>query len=167
MNPHDMKDFKAEFDKFVRDKCDTDLGEGQRTPDQGDAPDEEPVPAFVDELADKLLAPAHSGVYLSRIDIKRIAEAVDESLPIKERKKMLKALLRHTTKKAYLRSVFDEINRHMNGRIMIYTELSEAFPASKAIFDAHTAKIRKTQKMFDQIVDDYEEMEPTDEPMFV
>ncbi|MDX1295639.1 MAG: hypothetical protein R3302_05205, partial [Sulfurimonadaceae bacterium] len=90
---HEMNELRAEFDKFVRDKCSIDP-EGQPTQDVGDAEDEEPVPAFVDELADKLLAPIHSGVYLSRLDIKRVAEGIDESLPIKERKKMIKALFR-------------------------------------------------------------------------
>ena len=166
MNPHDMNELKAEFDKFVREKCaiDPEAQESQN-PDEGDAEDNEPVPAFVDELADKLLAPVHSGVYLSRLDIKRVAEAIDESLPIKERKKMIKALFRHTTKREYLRKAFDEFNRHLNGRILIYRELSDAFPASKPVFDGYQAKIKKTQKMFEQIIEDFEEFDVTDEPM--
>jgi len=163
MNQHDLDDLRAEFDKFMRDKCDTGSCE---TPSDAD-PDEEPVPAFVDELADKLLAPYHSGVYFSRLDIKRVAEAIDESIPIKERKRMIKALFRHTVSKAYLRQAFDEFNRHFGGRILIYRELSEVFPASKPIFDENIAKIAKTQKMLEQIVEDFEEIEPTDEPMMV
>lgn len=163
MNTADFSDLKAEFDQFVREKCDT---EGCDTSGES-TPDDEPVPGFVDELTDKLLSPYHSGVYLSRLDIKRVAEAIDESIPIKERKKMLQALFRHTTRKAYLRGAFDEFNRHFGGRILIYTELAEAFPASKAIFEDNIAKIKKTQKILDQIVEDYEEIEPTDEPMMV
>jgi hypothetical protein len=163
MNKTDFSDLRAEFDQFVRDKCDT---EGCDTTAEG-TPDDEPVPGFVDELTDKLLAPYHSGVYLSRLDIKRVAEAIDESIPIKERKKMLQALFRHTTRKAYLRGAFDEFNRHFGGRILIYTELAEAFPASKSIFEENIAKIKKTQKLLDQIAEDYEEMEPTDEPMMI
>lgn len=166
MNPHDLNDLKSEFDKFVREKCTLNPDEEQnRNPDQGDEDDTEPVPAFADELADKLLAPSRSGVYLSRLDIKRVAEAIDESLPIKERKKMIRALFRHTTTRDYLRTAFDEFNRHMNGRILIYQELSEAFPASSDIFGSYIAKVKKTQKMFDQIVEDFEEIDPTVEPM--
>lgn len=163
MNQHDLKDLRAEFDHFIREKCDT---EGCEPTEEND-PDNQPVPAFVDELADKLLAPYHSGAYFSRMDIKRIAEAIDESIPIKERKRMIKALFRHTTSKSYLRQAFDEFNRHFGGRILIYQELSDAFPASKSIFDDYIAKIKKTQKMLDQIVEDFEEIEPTDEPMMV
>lgn len=162
MKKDDFSDLKAEFDAFVQAKCD----DGSCEVTTENEP-EEPVPGFVDELSDKLLAPYHCGAYLSRLDIKRVAEAIDESIPIKERKKMIKALFRHTTRKAYLSSAFDEFNRHFGGRILIYTELSEAFPASKPIFDENIAKIRKTQKILEQIVNDFEEIEPTEEAMMM
>lgn len=164
MNKDDLNDLRVEFDKFVQEKCDT---ETQQNPDAGDKEDEQAVPQFVDALTTILLAPAHSGVYLSRLDIKRIAEAIDESLPIKERIKMVRALFRHTTKKEYLQSAFSEINKHINGRLMIYAELAETFASSKHIFDAHTKKAQKTMKMFEQIINDFEEIEPTSDPIFI
>ena len=168
MNQHDLSDLKAEFDKFVKDKCSIDPEENMsQNPDSGDKADEEPVPQFVDALTTKLLSPAHSGVYLSRLDIKRIAEAIDESVPIKERIKMVRALFRHTTRKEYLRDAFKEVDRHINGRILIYQELSEAFPSSKEIFDGHIVKAEKTMRMFSTIIEDFEEIEPTSDPMFV
>lgn len=163
MKENDFSNLRAEFDEFVRGKCDT----GSCETSSENETEEEPVPGFVDELSDKLLAPYHCGAYLSRLDIKRVAEAIDESIPIKERKKMIKALFRHTTTKAYLRNAFDEFNRHFGGRILIYQELSDAFPASKVIFDENIAKIKKTQKILDQIVEDFEEIEPTFEPMMI
>jgi len=168
MNQHDLSDLKEEFDRFVKDKCDTDPENGPaRDRDAGDKEDDEPVPQFVDALTAKLLSPEQSGVYLSRLDIKRVAEAIDESIPIKERVKMVKALFRHTTKQQYLVDAFTEIDKHINGRILIYTELSEAFPSSKEIFDEHILKAKKTMRMFETIISDFEEIEPTDDPMFV
>lgn len=162
MKSNDFSGLRAEFDEFVRGKCDT--GSCETT---AETEEEEPVPGFVDELTDKLLAPYHCGAYFSRLDIKRVAEAIDESIPIKERKKMLKALFRHTTSKEYLRKAFDEFNRHFGGRVLIYQELSEAFPASKPVFDEYSAKIKKTQKILDQIVEDFEEIESTFDPMMI
>ncbi|MDH4943477.1 hypothetical protein [Sulfurimonas sp. C5] len=168
MNHEDLADLRAEFDKFVQDKCSLQPDENVvQNPDIGDKEDEEPVPQFVDALTSKLLAPAISGVYLSRLDIKRIAEGIDESLPIKERLKMIRALFRHTNSKDFLRTAFDEINKHINGRIVIYTQLGEAFPASKSVFDENIEKAKKTQKMFEQIVEDFEEIEPTDDPLLI
>ncbi|QOY52648.1 hypothetical protein [Candidatus Sulfurimonas baltica] len=169
MNTNDFSDLRAEFDKFVKESCITDPAKGGEPEDRdsGDKVDDEPVPQFVDALTSKLLSPAVSGVYLSRLDIKRVAEAIDESIPIKERIKMVRALFRHTTKQQYLKDAFAEIDKHINGRILIYTELSEAFPASKSIFDEHTNKAKKTMRMFNQIIEDFEEIEATDDPMFV
>ncbi|MDK9693986.1 MAG: hypothetical protein OEL19_07075 [Sulfurimonas sp.] len=167
MNKEDLSDLRAEFDAFVKENCSADPQEMQRARDTGDKEDEEPAPQFVDALASKLLAPAISGVYLSRLDIKRVAEAIDESLPIKERAKMLKALFRHTTSKEYLQRAFAEFGRHMNGRILIYEELGETFPNSKSIFDEYTIKAKKTMKMFEQIIEDFEEIEPSEDPLFI
>ncbi len=169
MNQHDLSDLKAEFDKFVTNKCslEPDDNKMEQNPDAGDKADEEPVPQFVDALTSKLLSPEQSGVYLSRLDIKRIAESIDESLPIKERIKMVRALFRHTTTKKYLTDAFNEIDKHINGRILIYKELGETFPSSKSIFDGNIAKAEKTMKMFKTIIEDFEEIEPTDDPLFI
>ncbi len=169
MKENDLSDLRAEFDKFVKDDCsmDPEAGMNAQNPDAGDKEDEEPVPQFVDALTSKLLAPAHSGVYLSRMDIKRIAEAIDESIPIKERIKMVKALFRHTTKKSYLDEAFTEVDKHINGRILIYKELGEAFPSSKYIFDENIKKAEKTMKMFKTIIEDFEEIQPTSDPLFI
>lgn len=168
MNQHDLSDLRAEFDKFVKDKCSLEPDQQmQQNPDAGDKEDEEPVPQFVDALTAKLLAPAHSGVYLSRLDIKRIAEAIDESIPIKERIKMVRALFRHTTKKQYLVDAFEEVDKHINGRILIYKELAQTFPASKEVFNSYISKAEQTMRMFQTIIEDFEEIEATDNPLFV
>ncbi|MCK9492307.1 MAG: hypothetical protein M0Q24_09455 [Sulfurimonas sp.] len=164
MKKDDFSDLRAEFDKFVSDNCSLD-DEKLNDQDAGDKEDEEPVPQFVDALTSKLLSPAISGIYLSRLDIKRIAEAIDESIPIKERTKMVRALFRHTTRKEYLKDAFTEIDKHINGRIMIYKELGEAFSASKAIFDDYIKKANKTKKMFANIIEDFQEIEPSSDPL--
>jgi len=156
---NNLDDLKAEFDKFVTERC---INEEQKQIDQEENGEEE-APAFVDELAEKLLGPAHAGVYLSRLDIKRVAEAIDESLPIKERKRMIKSLMRHTTTKEFLRNAFGEFNKHINGRLAIYQELGEAFPSSKYAFDEFTAKAEKTKKMFERMIDDFEEFNPSED----
>lgn len=166
MNAQDLKDLRAEFDKFVEDRCTFDA-EGNVVENKEGEEDEEGIPQFVDVLNAKLLSPAISGVYLSRLDIKRVAEAIDESIPIKERARMIKTLFRHTTSKDYLKQAFGEINKHINGRVLIYQELGEAFPSSSSVFDDYIAKAKKMQKTLDKIIEDFEEIEPTDDPMLI
>lgn len=155
---NNLDDLKAEFDQFVQERC---VSEDKHQEDV--EAEEEENPAFVDELADKLLGPAHAGVYLSRLDIKRIAEGIDESLPVKERKRMIKSLMRHTTTKEYLIKAFGEFEKHINGRLAIYTELGNGFPASKYIFDEYTQKAEKTKKMFKRMIEDFEEFDPRED----
>ena len=65
MEQNDLNGLRAEFDKFVKDKCNLEDGQEvnmSQDPDAGDKEDEEPVPQFVDALTSKLLAPAVSGV---------------------------------------------------------------------------------------------------------
>jgi len=159
MMDNNLDDLKAEFDKFVRESCVTEEEKQIKANEEED----EDNPAFVEELADKLLGPAHAGVYLSRLDIKRVAEGIDESLPIKERGRMIKALMRHTTTKEYLRSAFGEFNKHINGRLAIYQELGEGFPASKYIFDEYTQKAEKTKRMFERMIEDFEEFDMSED----
>ncbi|MDD5156489.1 hypothetical protein [Sulfurimonas sp.] len=168
MSVNNLDSLRAEFDNFIKEDCSigTD-GNVADNRDAGDKDDNEPFPQFVDILTEKLLAPSISGVYLSRLDIKRIAEAIGESIPIKERVKMVRALFRHTTTRKYLEDAFYEINKHINGRILIYTELSEAFPSSKTIFDEYIVKANKIMKTLKQIAEDFEEIEVTDDPISI
>ena len=63
MNEHDLSDLRAEFDKFVSDKCSLNPEEAvQQNRDVGDKEDDEPVPQFVDALTSRLLADRKSVV---------------------------------------------------------------------------------------------------------
>ena len=162
MNASDIEDLKKEFEAMA--------GPCTMTPEQdrqNEEAEEEDIPYYVEELQKKLLSPAISGVYLTRIDLKRIADDLEESLPIKERKPMLRALMRHTTNKDTLQEIFDVMNRYVDGRVMIYNELIESFPASAGFFKDNLEKVEKTKKMFTRIVEDFEELEITDEPMII
>lgn len=161
MSKFDLDDLKNSFSSAFEDRCSNEDG------CDTDSEDDEISPIFVEVLNQKLLAPSISGVYLSRLDIKRVAENIDESIPIKERAKMIKTLFRHTNSKEFLQKAFDEINRHINARIYLYEALAADFPASSKIFEDYVSKAKKMQKNFDKMVEDFEVIEPTDEPMLI
>ncbi|KIM11548.1 MAG: hypothetical protein KU37_04915 [Sulfuricurvum sp. PC08-66] len=157
------KDLRQEFDKLIAESCIN----PEANADAQSTEDETQIPHYIQELQKRLLAPSISGVYLTRIDLKRIADELDYSLPIKERKNMLRNLMRHTTTRATLQEIFDVTSRHINGRILMFEEMGQAFPASKPILDGFIAKAQATQRMFGRIVEDFEEIEPTDDPMAI
>jgi len=160
-----IDELKNEFDKFVMDRCVTNE-QGEDEIDAQEAEDED-IPNFVEELLKKLLSPSFSGVNLTRIDIKRIGTEMDYSLPIKERNKMFKAMMRHMVSKPELEQVFNVINKHIDGRLLIYKELGDTFPASKYIFDNYETKIEQTKKMLERIVRDFEEFDPNAESVIM
>jgi len=161
-----IEELKQEFDKFVLDRCAIDPEQGEDAMSAEEAEDED-IPNFVEELLKKLLAPAISGINLTRIDIKRIGAEMDYSLPIKERNRMFKAMMRHMVSKDELQKVFDTINKHIDGRVLIYRELGESFPASKYIFDVYEQRIERTKKMLIRIVEDFEEFDPNAESVLM
>ncbi|MFA6760411.1 MAG: hypothetical protein WCR69_05125 [Sulfuricurvum sp.] len=166
MKKEDLQDLRDEINRFMQDRCVSDE-EGRYKEENNEDEFEDFAPIFVDVLNEKLLAPAHSGVYLSRLDLKRVAEAIDESIPIKERSKMIKTLFRHTNSKEFLKNAFDEFKKHIIARIYIYEDLMSAFPSSSYAFSSHIEKAKKIQKVLDTIVEEFEEIEPTDDPMLI
>lgn len=163
-----LNDLRKEFDQFAAEQCSLDpeqIRQGVNPNEEEE--DNEEVPHYIEDLQTKLLAPSICGVYLTRIDLKRIGDDLDESLPIKERKHMLRAMMRHTKDKETLGEIFEVAKRYINGRVLIYQELSESFPASKTIFDGHIEKAEKMMRGFDTMVEDFEEIELTSEAMAI
>lgn len=163
MDLNNLDDLRKEFEQMAG-SCTLNPEQEQQRRDEEDEENED-IPNYIEELQKKLLAPSIAGVYLTRIDLKRIADDLDESLPIKDRKKMLRALMRHTTTGETLQEIFDVTNRYIDGRALIYEELAQSFPASASIFEGYIAKSNKTKKMFERIVEDFEDMDITDEAM--
>jgi len=159
---NDLASLRKEFEEFVVEKCSSE--EGCSTEGEEEIPKEE-LPYFTEELSKKLLAPAISGVNLSRIDLKRISDDLGDSIAINDRKKMLKALLRHKQTKEELERLFNNIELHLNGRTLIYEEIAEAYPSSAHIFKEYIKKIEDMKLTFKRIVDDFEEINPDADPI--
>lgn len=157
-----LDSLRNEFEQFVVEKCSTE--EGCSTEGEEEIPEEE-LPYFTEELSKKLLAPEVSGVNLSRIDLKRVSDTLGDSIAIQDRKRMLKALLRHKQTKDELEKLFSNIELHLNGRILIYEEIAEAYPSSADIFKGYIEKVEKMKLTFKRVVDDFEEINPEADPI--
>jgi len=112
-------------------------------------------PSYTDALYAKILAPSVSGIYLSRWDIKEIAQSAGDSMSIHPRKRMFELLMKYAVSQERMQMVLDAIEEHMEKKIEIYEELQDTFPSSKAIFEDKIKKARKTIDTFPHIIREY------------
>ncbi len=146
-------DLKKDFDalkatKIKEENCDIACSE-----------DEVQEEGFIETVQKYMLAPAKCGVSFSRLDIKVIGLKFGEDVQVRERKRMLRDILRAVTSKEQLATLFEIINETANEKIAIYDELAEHFPHSKEIFATKREANEKFRKVLEQILADFEGVE--------
>ena len=147
----DIQDLKSEFESLknsedfcVDNSCDSDEGT-----------DLKDYPSYTEALYAKIIAPSVSGIYLSRWDIKDIADTAGDSMSIHPRKRMFELLMKFAVSQERMEAVLDAMAIHMKDKIVIYEELQEKFPASHDIFADKIAKANKTIAIFPSVVKEY------------
>jgi hypothetical protein len=147
----DIADLRAEIEAFKENSefcsdgsCSTD--------EEADLRD---YPSYTEALYAKLVAPHVSGIYLSRWDIKDIADSAGDSMSIHPRKRMFELLMKFAVSQERMQLVLDALEAHMREKMDIYQELADTFPHSAPIFEAKIAKAEKTTKLFPQIMKEY------------
>jgi len=137
----------------ILDNCDLDNCSIPKDENGG----EEEVQTFVEELQKTLLAPSISGIYITRLDIKKIASEYGESLSIGERKKMLQQLFKYIDSADNMENMFNLIDYLIKQKIDIYNELADMFPASKEIFTKNTEKANNILNRLETLVQEAKE----------
>ncbi|WP_187647113.1 hypothetical protein [Nitrosophilus labii] len=140
-------DLKKEFEDFKKTNCENECDENIE--DEG----------FIQSVQKMMLAPVNCGVYFSRLDIKVIGLEFDEDVQIRERKRMLRDIMRAITSKKSLEKFFDIVKKHTDAKLSIYEELVQSFPASEKIFKDKFEKAEKFKKSLDKILKDFEGVE--------
>lgn len=112
-------------------------------------------PSYTDALYAMMMAPNSSGVYISRWDLKEIAQSAGESMAIHPRKRMFELLMKYASDKETMQLVLDAFKAHIEEKIAIYEELADQFPASKEIFESYTSKANKIIGKFPSILKEY------------
>jgi hypothetical protein len=112
-------------------------------------------PSYTDALYAKILAPSVSGIYLSRWDLKEIAQIAGDSMSIHPRKRMFELLMKYAVSQEKMQMVLDAIEEHMENKIEIYEEFQETFPYSKVVFEEKIKKAKKTIDTFPYIIKEY------------
>ncbi|MEO1953441.1 MAG: hypothetical protein ABGW74_01910 [Campylobacterales bacterium] len=147
----DMQDLKSEFEslKNSEDFC---VDNSCSTDEEVDLKD---YPSYTEALYAKIIAPSVSGIYLSRWDIKDIADKAGDSMSIHPRKRMFELLMKFAVSQERMQAVLDAMSEHMQEKIDIYKELQEQFPSSYDIFEDKIVKAQNTIKLFPSIMKEY------------
>jgi len=147
----DMQDLKSEFEslKNSEDFC---VDNSCSTDEEVDLKD---YPSYTEALYAKIIAPSVSGIYLSRWDIKDIADKAGDSMSIHPRKRMFELLMKFAVSQERMQAVLDAMSEHIQEKIDIYKELQEQFPSSYDIFEDKIVKAQNTIKLFPSIMKEY------------
>ncbi len=147
----DLSDLRAEFEamKNSEDFC---IDNSCSTNEEIDLKD---YPSYTEALYAKILAPSVSGIYLSRWDIKDIANSAGDSMAIHPRKRMFELLMKYAVTKEIMQMVLDAMEAHIEEKIEIYEELQSTFPHSKVVFEDKIQKAKKTINTFPHIIKEY------------
>ena len=148
----DIDDLRAEFEAMKNENAEFCSDGSCSTDEEADLRD---YPSYTEALYAKLVAPHVSGVYLSRWDIKDIADAAGDSMSIHPRKRMFELLMKFAVSQERMQLVLDALEAHMREKMDIYKEMAETFPHSAEIFNEKIAKAEKTIKLFPQIMKEY------------
>ena len=143
---------KEEFENF-RNNCGSSCITEQEEIDEV----EEEEDGFIGIVQKYVLAPNRCGVYLSRLDIKAIGLAFGEDVQVRERKRMLRDILKAVTSKEKLEKVFSIIKEAVDTKLEAYEDIVKSFPATKELFEDKFQKAKNFKKVLDNIVEDIDE----------
>jgi len=146
-------DLKKDFDalkatKISEERCEIACDEGEE------------AEGFIETIQKYMLAPVKCGIYFSRLDIKVIGLRMGEDVMVRERKRMLRDILRSITGKESFRAFMDAVDETAGEKIAVYEKLVKMFPKSEEFFAPKIEKYEKFKRVLDSIYEDIEEVEP-------
>ncbi len=151
-NFKDVEALRAEFEEMTNNSEEYCADGSCETGEEVDLKD---YPSYTEALYARIVAPHVSGIYLSRWDIKEIANVAGDSMAIHPRKRMFELLMKFAISQERMQTVLDSMENHMIDKVTIYKEIAENFPHSAPIFEEKIAKAEATMRMFPQIMKEY------------
>ena len=154
-NFDNLEELRAEFEAMTNNREAYCADGGCMSGEEEEGVDLNDYPSYTEALYAKIVAPSVSGIYLSRWDIKEIANVAGDSMAIHPRKRMFELLMKFAVSQERMQAVLDVMENHMLEKIEIYKEISESFPHSAPIFQEKIEKAEATIKLFPQIMKEY------------
>ncbi len=104
-----------------------------------------------DKILSILTTPSKSGIYISRYDIKDLANAIGMDIGIRERKEMLKDIFIYAKQMDKLKDMLDYIINFIDYRLNQYNEIINEFPHSKDFMESWITKAQKLKALIEKM----------------
>ncbi len=150
MNMNDFNELRSEFEQLQQRAMEQACVDGSC---ELDAPED--YPDYLKAIYNEVMPPVKSGIYFSRWDLKQIAASLDESIAIDVRERMFQKLMQWVATPEDFRKLIDAFYANIDAKCDVYKELSQRYPASKAIFDTKLQKAQKAKEYFEKVYDEF------------
>ena len=151
MNPNDLNEFKSEFEAMKQQAM------GGASCDDGSCVEDkyEDYPDYLRAIYAEVMPPEKSGIYFSRWDLKRMAEALDESFAIDVRERMFQKFMQWVATPEDMQKVIEQFSSLMDMKCDVYRGYSEKYPSTKESFDKKIAKADDAKKYLDKVYQEF------------
>ncbi|NPA51321.1 MAG: hypothetical protein GXO22_00305 [Aquificae bacterium] len=104
-----------------------------------------------DKILSILTTPSKSGIYISRYDIKDLANAIGVEVGIRERKEMLKDIFIYAKQMDKLKEMLDYIINFIDYRLSQYNDILCEFPSSKDFMETWILRAEKFKALIEKM----------------
>lgn len=110
----------------------------------------------ISELAQRIVVPARSGVYLARNEIVVLARLEDGSVRLGERRRMLEDVIHSARGPEELRAVVQRLLAFVRDSLAQYRRLQDEFPAAAEWLAPWVSKATGTERVLVELAEDLE-----------
>jgi len=145
----DLNELRGEFEAMQAQNGGLDCGiDGSCVSDEESRED---YPDYLKAIYAEIMPPVKSGIYFSRWDLKRMAEALDESFAIDVRERMFQNFMQWIATPEDMLKVIEQFSMLMDAKTGEYKIYAEKYPSTKEMFDKKIEKAEKSKVYLNKV----------------
>lgn len=110
--------------------------------------------SHLDQLTERMLTPARSGVYLTRGDMIKLSKTLGATVGISDKKLMFKDLLKFVDNDSEFVKFLEILETFIIEQEEVFHRYIEEYPTSGAIYESWIEKTQNTRKYLNTIKDE-------------
>lgn len=152
MDAKEFNELRGEFEQLQRQNMQSDCDENGCATDDASRED---YPDYLAAIFTEVMPPIKSGIYISRWDLKRMAEQLDETFALDVRERMFQKFMQWVATPEEMKLVIEQFNNNIDAKCDMYKEYSLKYPSSKEIFDKKITKAESSKRYLDKVYTEF------------